>query len=118
MFSTSILIKLPRNFAAEKSRKSDIDGAMVRRWRTGVGDAVGAALGAGVGVAVGAGVGVLEGKADGPTAVGNALGCGVGKDGVGVGGKVGTFMQHPHEPAPQSSASNCPPTAMHDAFDE
>ena len=82
-----------------------------------VGVALGVAVGGTLGRAVGTTLGGVVGRVVG-AAVGNALGCGVGKDGVGVGGKVGTFMQHPHEPAPQSSASNCPPTAMHDAFDE
>ena len=51
--------------------------------------------------------------------VGIDEGCVMGvADGIGVGGLEGTFAQHPHELVPHASGSNCPPTAMHDAFDE
>ena len=51
--------------------------------------------------------------------VGTIVGCVVGAaDGVDVGISEGILMQHPHESEQCPSASNCPPTAMHDAFDE
>ena len=53
------------------------------------------------------------------TEVGTIVGCVVGAaDGVDVGISEGILMQHPHESEQCPSASNCPPTAMHDAFDE